>query len=308
MRVKYDVDTRLIFQIGDPIDHSTAAFLHNAMYDLANVNAICVPIRVERGHLPEFINAVKILGADGFDITMPHKSDIIPLLDECDETSRIFNCVNHVKLRDGKLIGIGLDGVGMGIAIKNKLGSVKGKKVLLLGAGAVAGPIGAELCKQGAAEVYVANRTVNKAEHVAGVLEGYFGITTHYGKLDNEYLSQIASEMDIAVQCTSLGMAGSKHQYESLEFVKKFRPGTLCADVLYPSTEFLKEAERAGLKTLSGLGMLLEQQLASIEFRFGIKLPQESLKNAEESLMCAVALRDLRDRRIEEKKNDININ
>lgn len=48
MRVKYDVDTQLIFQIGDPIDHSTAAFLHNEMYDLANINAVCVPILVKK--------------------------------------------------------------------------------------------------------------------------------------------------------------------------------------------------------------------------------------------------------------------
>ena len=115
MRVKYNVDTHLIFQIGDPVDHATAPFLHNAMYDLANVNAICTPVFVPRGHLPEFIQAVKTIGASGFDITMPHKSDIIPLLDECDEASRVFNCVNHVKLVDGKLIGIGLDGVGMGL-------------------------------------------------------------------------------------------------------------------------------------------------------------------------------------------------
>ena len=98
MRVKYNVDTHLIFQIGDPVDHATAPFLHNAMYDLANVNAICTPVFVPRGHLPEFIQAVKTIGASGFDITMPHKSDIIPLLDECDEASRVFNCVNHVKL------------------------------------------------------------------------------------------------------------------------------------------------------------------------------------------------------------------
>ena len=93
MRVKYDVDTQLIFQIGDPIDHSTAAFLHNEMYDLANINAVCVPILVKKGTLPEFTEAVRRLNLNGFDITMPHKSDIIPLLDECDETSRLFNSV-----------------------------------------------------------------------------------------------------------------------------------------------------------------------------------------------------------------------
>lgn len=298
MRVKYDVDTQLIFQIGDPIDHSTAAFLHNEMYDLANINAVCVPIQVKKGELPEFTEAVKRLNLNGFDITMPHKSDIIPLLDECDEMSRIFNSVNHVKYENGKLSGIGLDGVGMGSAIANRMGSLKGKRALLLGAGSVAGPIGADLCQRGVCEVYVANRTIEKAKKTAGIIGDYFGIKTGYGKLEEEYLSETAEKADIVVQCTSLGMAGSAQQYKSLNFMEKLHKDVLCADVLYPKTAFLDRAKKLSLKTLNGLGMLLNQQIAMIEFRFGIKLPQACLKQAEEALVCAVALRDLRDKRM----------
>ena len=298
MRVKYNVDTHLIFQIGDPVDHATAPFLHNAMYGLANVNAICTPVFVPRGHLPEFIQAVKTIGASGFDITMPHKSDIIPLLDECDEASRVFNCVNHVKLVDGKLIGIGLDGVGMGLAIADVTSTLEGKSVLILGAGAVSGPIAADLCSRGCTRVTVANRTVEKAEHVAKTLESVYHIDTASGPLTEEFLEKAAAEADIVVQCTSLGMMGSNQNYESLAFMDKLRPGTVCADVLYPTSAFLQRAEALGMTTVSGLGMLLNQQIAMIDFRFGIKLPQECLKIAEESLVCAVALRDLRDKRI----------
>lgn len=298
MRVKYDVDTQLIFQIGDPIDHSTAAFLHNEMYDLANINAVCVPIQVKKGTLPEFTEAVKRLNLNGFDITMPHKSDIIPLLDECEEMSRIFNSVNHVKYEGGRLIGVGLDGVGMGSAIAARVGSLKGKRALLLGAGSVAGPIGADLCQRGVSEIYVANRTVEKAETTAGIIGDYFGIKTGYGKLEEEYLSEAAERADIVVQCTSLGMAGSSQQYESLDFMEKLHGDVLCADVLYPKTAFLDRAKELGLGTLNGLGMLLNQQIAMIEFRFGIKLPSTCLLQAEEALVCAVALRDLRDKRM----------
>lgn len=300
MRVKYDADTQLVLQIGDPINHSTAAFLHNAMYDLANINAICIPTLVKRGELHDFIEAVKTLNLNGFDITMPHKSDIIPFLDECEETSRIFNSVNHVKYQDGKLIGIGLDGVGMGMAIAEKMGSLKGKKVLLLGAGSVSGPIGADLCQRGAGEVHVANRTIEKARKTAETIGNYFGIRTGYGKLEEEYLSDMAKEVDIVVQCTSLGMAGTQSNYPSLRFMENLKKDAVCADVLYPRTEFLDKAKELGLSNLNGMGMLLNQQIAMIEFRFGIKLPQECLMQAEESLVCAVALRDLRESRMGE--------
>lgn len=299
MRVKYNVDTQLIFQIGDPVDHSTAPFLHNAMYDLANINAVCVPVFVPRGGLPEFVQAVKTIGASGFDITMPHKSDIIPLLDECDEASRIFNCVNHVKICDGKLIGVGLDGVGMGSAIAEEYGNLTGKTVLLLGAGAVSGPIGADLCSRGCSSVIIANRTVEKAQQVAQTLSDVFGVYTQSGALENAFLTEAAKQADVVVQCTSLGMAGSKQQYASLDFLHALRPTALCADVLYPTSAFLQKAQSLGLRTVNGMGMLLNQQIAMIDFRFGVKLPQFCLKIAEESLVCAIALRDLRDKRLE---------
>jgi shikimate dehydrogenase len=125
MRVKYNADTQIVFQIGDPIEFSCAAFLHNAIYDYANLNAVSLPLKVEKGKLPEFVRMIRFMNINGFDITTPHKADIIPLLDECDEPSRIFRRVNHVKPREGKLIGCGLDGVGMGLAIENATGSVK---------------------------------------------------------------------------------------------------------------------------------------------------------------------------------------
>ena len=82
MRVKYDVDTQLLFQIGDPLDHACACTIHNRMYELANLNAVNLNVVVKKGELPAFIQSCKQLGVKGFDITMPHKSDIIPLCDE----------------------------------------------------------------------------------------------------------------------------------------------------------------------------------------------------------------------------------
>ena len=133
MRVKYDVDTQLLFQIGDPLDHACACTIHNRMYELANLNAVNLNVVVKKGELPAFIQSCKQLGVKGFDITMPHKSDIIPLCDEVEPFSREFNCVNHVKIRDGKLIGVGLDGLGMVMAIEDSGFPIYGSKVLMLG-------------------------------------------------------------------------------------------------------------------------------------------------------------------------------
>ena len=298
MRLKFNADSKLTFQIGDPIDHSTAAFLINTMYDLANVDAVCMPLHVKRGHLPEFVDFVRKLDIAGFSITMPHKSDVIPLLDECDEASRLFNSVNVVKNENGRLIGIGLDGVGMGTAIAHTIGDMTGKTALMIGAGSISGPIAADLCKRGVNTVHIVNRTVEKAEKIAETIGKALKVKVSAGPMENSYLKKICAETDIAVQCTSLGMAGSNQQFETLDFMEALPETALCADVLYPTTGFLEKAKSRGLMTVNGMAMLLYQMIEMIDFRFGIKLPPESLKIAEESLTCAVALRELRDRRL----------
>lgn len=301
MRVKYNIDTQLVFQIGDPIAHSCAAVIHNAMYEWANLNAICLTAQVRKGELPEFISAMKLLHANGFDITMPHKTDIIDYLDECDEASRLFKCVNHVKIVDGKLIGIGLDGVGMGLAIEDQTGPVKGKHALIIGAGAVAGPIAADLCQKGIASITIVNRTVSKAQYIADLIKINYDTPTQAGPIDQAFLSELAPKMGLVVQCTSLGMQGHAEDFDSFDFLA-FLPATcIVADVLYPTTTILEKAKALGLKTINGMGMLLQQQIAMMEFRFGLKLPKESLLEAEEALSFAIVMRELRFKRLNSK-------
>lgn len=297
MRIKYNVDTRIVFQIGDPMDRSCSPYMFNALYEYANLNAICVPATIPKGGLPEFIAAARTLGSIGFGLTMPHKSDIIPLLDECDDASRLFKSVNTVKIDDGRLIGIGFDGLGMGLSIEHQAGPVKGKRVLLIGAGAVSGPIGADLCQRGAASVFIVNRTVEKAFSIAETLSSLYAVNTDYGLLDDDSLTDIAPNVDLVVQCTSLGMSAAAGDFDSLEFVGSLPRDCIVADVLYPMTKLLARAKGRGLRTVNGQGMMLEQQLATMEFRFGIKLDRNALVEAEEALEIAIAMRELRARR-----------
>ena len=293
MRVKYNIDTTLVCQIGYPMDHSCAAFVHNAMYEVANLNAVCLTVEVKKGELPKFIESAKMLNMNGFDITMPHKSDVIQYLDVCDESSRAFKCVNHVKFVDGKLHGVGLDGVGMGLALQHDGVRIKDSAVLILGAGAVAGPVAAALCERGAKKVVVANRTVEKAKYIADTLKQLYKVETEFGPLTKDYLGNAARSTNIAVQCTSLGMKGHD-QYETLEFINALPKDATVADVLYPTSKVLETARARGLKTVSGMGMMLYQQFAMMEFRFGVKLPDCALDVAQEALELAIVMRDRR--------------
>lgn len=299
MRVKHDVNTKYSCQIGYPLDYSCAAYVHNAMYAAANLNAVCLSVEVEKGKLPEFIAANKAMGMTGFDLTMPHKSDIIQYLDECEESSRVFRCVNHVKWVGDKLVGVGLDGVGMGMAIEYEGVEIKDRDLLILGAGAVAGPIAADLCKRGARSAVILNRTEEKAAYIAEKLTELYGIRAESGVMNEKNLYDYAAKTDLLVQCTSLGAAGHEEDYEDVSFLDRMPSHAAVADVLYPRTRILDRARELGLKAIDGMGMMLHQQRAMMEFRFGITMPEESLDYAREALAEAVALRELR---LEKKK------
>jgi len=264
------------------------------MYRLANLNAVSLAVEIKKGELPKFIEAAKTLNIKGFCITMPHKTDIIQYLDVCDESSRVLKCVNHVKIVDGKLHGIGLDGAGMGLSIQHEGVTIKDSTVLLLGGGAVAGLIAADLCKKGAKKIIVANRTTEKAKYIADMLKELYKADAEYGPLTEDYLCEAAPGANIAVQCTSLGIMGSNAQYESLEFLKKLPKDAAVAEVLYPTSALLETARGLGLKTMNGMGMMLHQQFAAMDFIFGVKLPDSALDVGFEALELAIVMRNRR--------------
>lgn len=305
MQVKFDSDMKIFAQIGDPLEHSCTSYIHNTMYALGNVNAVNFNVVVKRGDLSKFVEAAKVMHLSGFGITMPHKSDIIPLLDECDEFSRIFNSVNHVKIEDGRLIGKGMDGMGMRMAIESAGVKLDGAHVLIAGAGSVSGPIAAELCKKGAKKIVILNRTVDKAKWIADVLkENFFGLETEFAPMSTEMLEKYASETNLFVQCTSLGMDGSPHDYESLKFVSMLPANAAVADVIFlpRKTKLLEEAERCGHTIINGMGMLCNQQKAMMKFFLDVDLPDNFMDEAEEALMIATSMREARHLRLSRNK------
>ena len=136
------------------------------------------------------------------------------------------------------------------------------------------------------------------------VLKKYFPeIQVKSGPLTEEFLNAEAPTCRIAVQCTSMG-GGAWEEFHPLSFMELLPKDCLVADVLYPNTTVLAEAQRLGLETLNGQEMILHQQLATMEFRFGVKLPEEALLVAEEALDMSVAKRAFRNRmKAKEKQN-----
>ena len=182
----------------------------------------------------------------------------------------------------------------MGMAIERSGAKIVGSRVMIIGAGAVAGPIAADLCKRGATSVCVVNRSLDKAQDIADALNRLFPVTATAVAFNKENLEKVAAESDLLVQCTTLGAAGHEADFEDLSFIDALPENATVADVLYPSTSLLRAAEARGLKIVNGMGMLACQQIAMMKFRFGIDMPECTLREAEEAVGVAVAMRDFR--------------
>lgn len=261
-----DAKTGLFGIIGHPVAHSMSPAMHNAAFRALGLNAVYLAFDVT--DLDAALSGVRGLGIKGVSITIPHKEAVLRFLDEIDPVAQRIGAVNTIVNRSGRLSGINTDCTGALSAIE-EVTSLRGRKVLVLGAGGAARAVCAGLADRGAA-VHVANRTPERARALAEA----FNLT--WSGL--ERLGDI--EADILINTTSIGM-GPDYNETPMEkgFLGSFE---VVMDIVYSplKTRLLKEAGDAGCKTINGLNMLLYQAEAQFEFWTGQKAPRDAMKGA----------------------------
>ena len=251
--------------IGDPVLHSKSPAIHGAMLGALGLDVPYDAKVVRRGELPEYLRWAGENGVTGFNATMPHKEDLIPLLDEVDPAAKAVGAVNTVCLRDGKWVGFNTDGAGAVAALRDGLGlDPAGLAVTLLGAGGAAKAVALALAQAGAARVWVCNRTLSRAESLCA--HDPLGRLAPAG-FEPGALSGFAARSQLLVNCTNLGMAGCARQFEDFSFLDALPAGAGVFDVIYhpARTELQARAEGRGLRTLNGLPMLVNQAVLALE-------------------------------------------
>lgn len=269
--------------IGDPVLHSKSPVIHGAMLATLGLDIPYTAQVVRRGELPQYLTWAKENGVTGFNATMPHKEELIPLLDEIDPAAQAVGAVNTVCLRDGKWIGFNTDGGGAVAALEGA-GLWPAQSVVLLGAGGAAKAVALALSANRAAQVWVCNRTLSRAEELCG--------HDPLGRLspaafDQPTLARLCGEADLLVNCTNLGMAGCPHQFEDFGFLDALPPSAGVFDIIYhpAETELLSQARRRGLNTLNGLPMLVNQAVLALE-----RFLNRPLERADMASVAAAAL------------------
>jgi len=261
--------------IGNPIAKSLSPQIH-----LPVLNHYCEEPAYEKtlvleDELEEFVDFVRKQGIDGFNITMPHKTAIIPYIDILDEDASLLGAVNTVVNKSGRLYGFSTDGDGFLLSLEHEGISPVGKNILIAGAGGAAKAVCYSLAKAGCASVTVLDINTEQAAELCLMLKSVAPeLKTEYAALKD--IEQFASDADIFINATPLGMEGGT-EWGNLDFVGMLPKTAFVHDLLYypMQTKLMQQAEARGLRNKNGLDMLIFQGIAADELYLGIPLDYE---------------------------------
>uniref|UniRef100_A0A7C5V512 Shikimate dehydrogenase (NADP(+)) n=1 Tax=Caldicellulosiruptor owensensis TaxID=55205 RepID=A0A7C5V512_9FIRM len=258
-----------LFLIGKSLKHSISPFIHNKILSELGIDAVYSNFELsDFVKLKEFVEMVrKDKDVVGFNITIPYKEDILEFCDEVSEDVRIIKAANTVKKENGKLLAYNTDWIGFKKSLEDIGVDVKDKKILVLGSGGAAKACIYGLYRMGAKEVFVTNRTYEKAESMKNLFEDILKI------IPVEWLKKYDFKYDIIINTTSVGMFPDINETPfDFENYKQDTP-IFVYDMIYNplKTLLLREAEKRKSKIENGLKILVYQAVESEKIWFNIK-------------------------------------
>lgn len=250
--------------IGNPVAHSLSPIMHNAAFSEVGYDGVYAAFKVH--DLEAALSGMKALGIKGLSVTIPHKVNVMALLDECDDLSKKIGAVNTIVEKNGKLWGTNTDCTGAVSALREKT-DIPGKRVLILGAGGAARAIAWGISRENG-HVIIANRTPEKGRALAEELNA-----------DCCPIPEaVETDWDILINTTSVGMSPQTERVPvSRDAIK---PGRIVMDIVYNPIEtmLLKMAKEKGCTTVDGVMMFVRQGAMQFELWTGQKAPVQIME------------------------------
>jgi len=260
--------TRLAGIIGWPVIHSLSPVLHGHWLAEHGIDGAMVPLAAQREDFTAVIEGVRRAGFAGVNVTVPHKESAFAVAHSVDAAAKAAGAVNLLVFRDGKMEGRNTDSLGLAESLREEIGALDGKAVVLLGAGGAARGAILALDMLGAANINLLNRDSKKADALAAALAPQVKARIAPGALGD--WAKRAADAVLVVNSTSAGMTGNPPLDIDLGALPK--AAAVCDIVYSPlQTPLLKDAAARGHKTIDGLGMLMHQAAPSFEAFFGVK-------------------------------------
>jgi shikimate dehydrogenase len=274
--------TQLLGVIGYPVKHSLSPVMHNAAIATLNLDYVYLPFAIAPEHLKDAVKGFEAIGLQGFNITIPHKQTIIPLLSEVSEVAQAIGAVNTVWWGDQGWCGTNTDAIGFLAPLKSLEREWSQSPAIILGSGGAARAVVAACHQLDCPEIRVFGRSQEKLDIF---LQSWQtspltpALSVHPWETLQDYLPQVG----IIVNATPVGMAPQADQSPlSLAQLSLLPPDAIAYDLIYTPrpTEFLKQAKTLGLITFDGLEMLVQQGAAALEIWLQQPPPVDIMHNA----------------------------
>jgi len=280
--------TRQLGVFGYPIGHSISPAMHNAAFQHQRMNCYYGAYAVEPGQLRAAVDGIRALGFLGVNVTIPHKEAVMEHLDEVANTALQVGAVNTIVNRAGRLVGYNTDGWGF-ISHLEELGiKTAGLHAVVLGAGGAARAIALHLAMAGVRSVSVSNRSAGRAESVCEAISAVQPKLA-VRAVEAQSPEERAALMDagIVVNCTPLGMSPGAVNESPVSDINLLPQRAVIYDTVYTpaETRLIREAKLRGLRTVSGLGMLVHQGACSWEYWFGRRGPVSVMYSAAKAAL-----------------------
>ena len=276
--------TGMFCLIGTPVGHSGSPAMYNYSFQKTGLDNAYLAYDIPLEKTEEAVQALRVLGCKGFNVTMPCKTKVAELVDELSDAAKLIGACNTVVVKDGKLYGNNTDGMGFVRNLKENGVDVKGKKMTIMGAGGAATAVQVQSALDGAAKISIFNRADEfyaNAEHTKAKIKEMLPEcdVNVYPLEDTEKLYAEIKDSDILVNATKVGMKPPDGQ-SLIEDTSVFRPDLVVADVVYnpKETKFVQDAKAAGCKVaVGGIGMLLWQGAAAFKLFTGEDMPTDEV-------------------------------
>lgn len=261
--------------IGDPIHHSLSPGMQNAAFAALGLNCTYIAFRVPPSELKESIESLRSINIAGFNVTVPHKVQVMKHLDELDVTAKKGAAVNTVNNIEGIFRGYNTDIHGFIEPLRQRMIDFRGMNVLVLGAGGAARAVVAGLAEEShsISKVVIANRDVERAKELAKIGSG-LGLKCETISLDKA--QSISPDSDLVVNATTLGI-NNEPSVIDYDHIKK---DSIVYDIVYRpvTTSLIENAKYAEANVVYGYEMLVEQGAKAFEIWTGIQAPRDVMK------------------------------
>jgi shikimate dehydrogenase len=258
---------QIVCCMGQPVAGNPTQFMMERAFAAAGLDWRYLTLEVPPENLADAVKGLRAMGFQGGNFTIPHKTAVIPYLDELSEAASLMGAVNCVNRAGGKLIGENTDGKGFVQSLR-QLMDPAGKRVVVLGAGGAARAIAVELGLSGVAEIVIVNRTAERGQTLVDLLNERVKVSARLVHLSSDYTLEGSTE--IVINATSIGLGDAEArvplQLDSL------RSGVVVADVIFnpPQTRLIRDAAARDCTTLDGLGMLVNQGVIGFKIWTGV--------------------------------------